>query len=234
MAVGNILENLEKTIGYEFKDKLLLKQALTHSSYANEQKIRKNKDYERLEFLGDAVLELVTSEFLFHDNPLMPEGKLTKMRSSLVCEPSLAGCAKEISLGNYLLLGKGEEATGGRFRESIISDVMEALIGALYLDGGFLAAKTFIHHFILRDYKNRILFYDSKTVLQEMIQTKPGQTLSYDLIEEKGPDHNKEFVVQALLNGTIIGLGIGKTKKAAEQQAAYQAILSLSNTQVKE
>ena len=234
MAVGNILENLEKTIGYEFKDKLLLKQALTHSSYANEQKIRKNKDYERLEFLGDAVLELVTSEFLFHDNPLMPEGKLTKMRSSLVCEPSLAGCAKEISLGNYLLLGKGEEATGGRFRESIISDVMEALIGALYLDGGFLAAKTFIHHFILRDYKNRILFYDSKTVLQEMIQTKPGQTLSYDLIEEKGPDHNKEFVVQALLNGTIIGLGIGKTKKAAEQKAAYQAILSLSDTQVKE
>ena len=227
MAIGNFLENLEKTIGYNFKDKMLLKQALTHSSYANEQKIRKNKDYERLEFLGDAVLELVTSEFLFHDNPQMPEGKLTKMRSSLVCEPSLAGCAKEIHLGDYLLLGKGEEATGGRFRESIISDVMEALIGALYLDGGFSSAKDFIHCFILKDYKNRILFYDSKTVLQEMIQTKPHQNLVYDLLEEKGPDHNKEFVVQAVLNGQKIGYGVGKTKKAAEQQAAYEAILSI-------
>ena len=227
MAIGNFLENLEKTIGYNFKDKMLLKQALTHSSYANEQKIRKNKDYERLEFLGDAVLELVTSEFLFHDNPQMPEGKLTKMRSSLVCEPSLAGCAKEINLGDYLFLGKGEEATGGRFRESIISDVMEALIGALYLDGGFSSAKDFIHCFILKDYKNRILFYDSKTVLQEMIQTKPHQNLVYDLLEEKGPDHNKEFVVQAVLNGQKIGYGVGKTKKAAEQQAAYEAILSI-------
>lgn len=227
MATGNFLEDLEKTIGYSFKDKMLLKQALTHSSYANEQKIRKNKDYERLEFLGDAVLELVTSEFLFHDNPQMPEGKLTKMRSSLVCEPSLAGCAKEIELGTYLLLGKGEEATGGRFRESIISDVMEALIGALYLDGGFLCAKDFIHTFVLKDYKNRILFYDSKTVLQEMIQTKPHQNLVYDLLEEKGPDHNKEFIVQAVLNGEKVGYGVGKTKKAAEQQAAYQAILSL-------
>ena len=227
MAIGNFLENLEKTIGYNFKDKMLLKQALTHSSYANEQKIRKNKDYERLEFLGDAVLELVTSEFLFHDNPQMPEVKLTKMRSSLVCEPSFAGCAKEINLGDYLFLGKGEEATGGRFRESIISDVMEALIGALYLDGGFSSAKDFIHCFILKDYKNRILFYDSKTVLQEMIQTKPHQNLVYDLLEEKGPDHNKEFVVQAVLNGQKIGYGVGKTKKAAEQQAAYEAILSI-------
>ena len=225
MATGNYLENLEKTIGYCFKDKLLLKQALTHSSYANEQKIRKNKDYERLEFLGDAVLELVTSEFLFHENPQMPEGKLTKMRSSLVCEPSLAACAKVIQLGDYLLLGKGEEATGGRFRESIISDVMEALIGALYLDGGIFTAKEFIYSFVLKDYKNRILFYDSKTVLQEMIQTKPNQILVYDLLEEKGPDHNKEFVVQAVLNGNKVGYGVGKTKKAAEQQAAYEAIL---------
>ena len=204
MATGNYLENLETTIGYSFKDKLLLKQALTHSSYANEQKIRKNKDYERLEFLGDAVLELVTSEFLFHENSQMPEGKLTKMRSSLVCEPSLAACAKVIGLGDFLFLGKGEEATGGRFRESIISDVMEALIGALYLDGGILTAKEFIYSFVLKDYQNRILFYDSKTVLQEMIQTKPNQNLVYDLLEEKGPDHDKEFVVQALLNGNKI------------------------------
>ena len=227
MAVMVNLEKLEETIGYFFKDKGLLKQALTHSSYANEQKIRKNKDYERLEFLGDAVLELMSSEFLFHENPDLPEGKLTKMRSSLVCEPSLAQCAKEIALGDYLLLGRGEEATGGRYRESITSDVMEALIGAIYLDGGFREAGKFIHRFILADYKNRVLFYDSKTVLQELIQTKPNQVLQYELIEEKGPDHEKEFVVHALLNNKKVGFGIGKTKKAAEQQAAYEAILYL-------
>lgn len=229
MAGGSILAKLEDRIGYHFQNKLLLKQALTHSSYANEQKIRKNKDYERLEFLGDAVLELISSEFLFHDNQDMSEGKLTKMRSSLVCEPSLAYCAREIELGSYMLLGKGEEATGGRLRESIISDVMEALIGALYLDGGLDCAKSFIYQFVLKDYKNRILFYDSKTVLQEMIQTKPNQNLSYELIEEKGPDHNKEFVVQAKLNGDKVGFGTGKTKKAAEQQAAYEAILLLKS-----
>ena len=229
MASGSILSKLEERIGYHFKDKSLLKQALTHSSYANEQKIRKNKDYERLEFLGDAVLELISSEFLFHENQDMSEGKLTKMRSSLVCEPSLAYCAKEIDLGSFMLLGKGEEATGGRLRESIISDVMEALIGALYLDGGFEIAKAFIYQFVLKDYKNRILFYDSKTVLQEMIQTKPNQNLLYELIEEKGPDHNKEFVVRAMLNGSKIGFGVGKTKKAAEQQAAYEAILFIKS-----
>ena len=229
METGKNFEKLETKIGYSFKDKLLLKQALTHSSYANEQKIRKNKDYERLEFLGDAVLELVTSEFLFNENSQMPEGKLTKMRSSLVCEPSLAACAREIDLGEYLLLGKGEEATGGRFRESIISDVMEALIGALYLDGGISCAREFIYRYVLKDYNNRILFYDSKTVLQEMIQTKPNQILTYDLLEEKGPDHNKEFLVQALLNGRRIGYGVGKTKKAAEQQAAYEAIFVVRN-----
>ena len=229
MANGSMLAKLEERIEYHFKDKSLLKQALTHSSYANEQKIRKNKDYERLEFLGDAVLELISSEFLFHENQDMPEGKLTKMRSSLVCEPSLAYCAKEIELGSFMLLGKGEEATGGRLRESIISDVMEALIGALYLDGGFETAKSFIYQFVLKDYKNRILFYDSKTVLQEMIQTKPNQNLVYELIEEKGPDHDKEFVVRAMLNGSKVGFGVGKTKKSAEQQAAYEAILFIKS-----
>ena len=229
MANGSMLAKLEERIEYHFKDKSLLKQALTHSSYANEQKIRKNKDYERLEFLGDAVLELISSEFLFHENQDMPEGKLTKMRSSLVCEPSLAYCAKEIELGSFMLLGKGEEATGGRLRESIISDVMEALIGALYLDGGFETVKSFIYQFVLKDYKNRILFYDSKTVLQEMIQTKPNQNLVYELIEEKGPDHDKEFVVRAMLNGSKVGFGIGKTKKSAEQQAAYEAILFIKS-----
>ena len=227
MASGYAREELENRIGYVFENKALLKQALTHSSYANEQKIRKNGDYERLEFLGDAVLELMTSEYLFEANPDMPEGKLTKLRSSVVCEPALAQCAKDIDLGSFMLLGKGEEATGGRFRESIISDVMEALIGAIYLDGGYKAAHKFVNKFVLQDIDNRILFYDSKTVLQEMIQTKPNQKLVYELIEEKGPDHDKEFSVEAVLNGKKVGAGQGKTKKAAEQKAAYEAILLL-------
>ena len=230
MATGHALEGLEKKIGYVFHQKALLIQALTHSSFANEQKIRKNGDYERLEFLGDAVLELISSEFLFKEHPDMTEGKLTKLRSSLVCEPALAQCAKEIDLGSYMLLGKGEEATGGRYRESITSDVMEALIGALYLDGGYEIARDFIYKYILSDIENRILFYDSKTVLQEIIQTKPNQKLVYELVDEIGPDHNKEFVVEALLNGMKIGFGQGKTKKAAEQQAAYEAILAIRKT----
>lgn len=221
------LEELEKKIGYRFRDKTLLKQALTHSSYANEQKINKLKDYERLEFLGDAVLELVSSEFLFHENPQMPEGKLTKLRSSMVCEPSLAYCARDLLLGEYMLLGRGEESTGGRHRDSITSDAMEAVIGALYLDGGMTAAHDFIHKFVLSDLENKILFYDSKTVLQELIQTESGSRFSYELKGEAGPDHNKEFLVDAVLNGRVIGSGRGRTKKAAEQQAAYQAILYL-------
>lgn len=230
MATGHALDKLEKKIEYSFLNKALLKQALTHSSYANEQKIRKNGDYERLEFLGDAVLEMISSEFLFKENPQMPEGKLTKLRSSLVCEPALAQCAKEIDLGSYLLLGKGEESTGGRFRESITSDVMEALIGALYLDGGYMTARNFIYKYILSDIENRILFYDSKTVLQEIIQTKPNQKLVYELIDEIGPDHDKKFVVEAILNNEKVGYGEGKTKKAAEQKAAYEAILAIRKT----
>lgn len=227
MAGQYTMEELEKKIGYQFRDKRLLKQALTHSSYANEQKINKLKDYERLEFLGDAVLELVSSDFLFHENPQMPEGKLTKLRSSMVCEPALAYCAKDLELGKYMLLGKGEEATGGRQRDSITSDAMEAVIGALYLDGGFGAAHDFIHRFVLSDLENKILFYDSKTVLQEMIQTDNASQFGYELKGETGPDHNKEFLVDAVLNGKIIGKGKGRTKKAAEQQAAYEAILHL-------
>lgn len=221
------IEKLENRIGYQFKDRALLRQALTHSSYANEQKINKLKDYERLEFLGDAVLELVSSDFLFHENPQMPEGKLTKLRSSMVCEPALAYCARDLELGEYMLLGKGEEATGGRGRDSITSDAMEAVIGALYLDGGFEAAHDFIHRFVLSDLENKILFYDSKTVLQEMIQTDSTSQFQYELKGEEGPDHNKEFLVDALLNGKVIGSGRGRTKKAAEQQAAYEAILYL-------
>ena len=227
MAGEYTIDGLEKKIGYRFKDKSLLKQALTHSSYANEQRINKLKDYERLEFLGDAVLELISSDFLFHENPQMPEGKLTKLRSSMVCEPALAYCARDLELGQYMLLGKGEEATGGRMRDSITSDGMEAVIGALYLDGGFSAAHDFIHRFVLSDLENKILFYDSKTVLQELLQAEGGGDFSYVLNGAEGPDHDKAFWVEATLNGETIGSGKGRTKKAAEQQAAYEAILKL-------
>ncbi len=221
------LERLEERIGYCYKKKELLQQALTHSSFANEQKINKSKDYERLEFLGDAVLELVSSEFLFHTNPDMPEGKLTRLRASMVCEPALAFCARDLELHEYIRLGKGEEMTGGRHRDSIISDVMEAVIGSLYLDGGFEAAHDFIHRFILSDLEDKILFYDAKTVLQEMIQETPQGSLNYRLIKEEGPDHDKSFMVEACINGRPVSRGEGRTKKAAEQQAAYEAILML-------
>lgn len=221
------LERLEEKIGYCYKKKELLQQALTHSSFANEQKINKSRDYERLEFLGDAVLELVSSEFLFHSNPDMSEGKLTRLRASMVCEPSLAYCARDLELHEYIRLGKGEEMTGGRHRDSIISDVMEAVIGSLYLDGGFQAAHDFIHRFILTDLEDKILFYDAKTVLQEMIQETPQGSLNYRLIKEEGPDHDKVFVVEAYINGKPVSQGQGRTKKAAEQQAAYEAILML-------
>lgn len=221
------LEELEKRIGYVFHNKKLLTQSLTHSSFANEKKIRRGEDYERLEFLGDAVLELVSSEFLYHSEPALPEGKMTKMRSSMVCEPALAYCARDLELGQFIFLGKGEEATGGRKRDSITSDVMEALIGAMYLDGGMKPAKAFIHRYILSDLEDKILFYDSKTVLQEMVQTKTGQVLVYELLGESGPDHDKTFEVQAVLNGTGYGKGSGRTKKAAEQKAAYETIKML-------
>lgn len=227
MLDGYTLEELERRIGYQFKDLSLLKRAITHSSYTNEQKINKSGDYERLEFLGDAVLELVSSSFLFHEYEDMPEGKLTKLRSSMVCEPALAYCARELEIGKFLLLGRGEDATGGRNRESITSDVMEAITGAIYLDGGFDKASEFIHKFILSDLENKKLFYDAKSVLQEIIQSKNEGELHYELIGEEGPEHDKVFSVNAMLSESIIGTGKGHTKKAAEQQAAYEAILKL-------
>lgn len=225
--MNEVLDELQSKIGYRFKNRDLLKQALTHSSFANEQKINKLKNYERLEFLGDAVLELVSSEFLFKENPQMPEGQLTKLRASMVCEPALAYCAKDIDLGSYMLLGKGEETTGGRYRSSITSDVMEAIIGAIFLDGGIEEAKKYIYRFILSDLENKILFLDSKTILQEEIQKKKDAQLRYELVSENGPDHNKEFAVEAYLNDVLIGSGSGRTKKAAEQQAAYEALLKM-------
>lgn len=218
---------LEKRIGYCFKEKRLLRQAMTHSSFANEHNIDKLKCNERLEFLGDAVLEVVSSDFLYHRYQEKPEGELTKIRASVVCEPTLAFCASEIELGSYLMLGRGEENTGGRNRNSVVSDAMEALIGAIYLDGGFANAKEFVHQFVLNDLEHKQLFYDSKTILQEFVQGNYEEALSYRLLEESGPDHNKNFTVEARIGDRAIGSGSGRTKKAAEQEAAYQALLLL-------
>ena len=219
---------LQSVIGYQFKEEGLLTQALTHSSYANEKHMKKGSDNERLEFLGDAVLEIVSSEFLFQKYPDLPEGELTKLRASLVCEPTLAFCTEPLHLGDYLLLGKGEDMTGGRTRKSILSDALEAVIGAIYLDGGFASAKEFISKYILTDTEHKQLFYDSKTILQELIQGRHEQ-LSYELIEESGPDHDKQFTVAVLVDGERVSVGEGHTKKAAEQQAAYQALLLYRN-----
>lgn len=222
-----LLEEFEQIINYHFTNKQLLQEALTHSSYANEMKINKKKDYERLEFLGDAVLELVSSEFLYREHQEKKEGVLTRMRASIVCEPSLAFCAKDMQLERFILLGKGEEATGGRKRDSIISDVMEAVIGAIYLDGGMEAAKNHIHKFILSDLEHKILFYDAKTILQELVQKGKLGTLQYELLEECGPEHDKVFRVSVNLDDKVLGNGEGHSKKNAEQQAAYQALLAL-------
>ncbi len=227
MREGYDLNMLEKRIGYTFRDKELLKQALTHSSFINEQKINKTRDYERLEFLGDAVLELVSSEFLFRTHRSLPEGELTKMRASMVCEPALAFCAREIELGEFIRLGRGEELTGGRYRESITSDVMEAVIGAIYLDGGMEPARNHINRFILSDLENKQLFYDSKSNLQELAQGTLKKEIRYELLEESGPEHNKTFVVEVFMGEKSLGKGLGRTKKAAEQQAAYEALLFL-------
>lgn len=221
------IEEVEEKIQYVFQDKQLLVQALTHSSYANEKRIRKKGDNERLEFLGDAVLELISSEFLFHSYQKNSEGELTKLRASLVCEPALAHCAREIGLDRYLMLGRGEEATGGRKRDSIVSDALEAVIGAIYLDGGFTNAKEFVLRTVLSDVENQRFFYDSKTILQEMLQAKGENDLCYEILSEEGPDHDKCFTAAAKLHGQIIGKGEGRTKKAAQQKAAYKAIMAL-------
>ena len=227
------LKELEKKIGYTFQDLEILKQAMMHSSYINEKHLPKYKCNERLEFLGDAVLELVSSEFLFYEDQTRPEGELTKARASMVCEPALAFCAREIDLGQYLLLGKGEDATGGRKRESVTSDAMEALIGAIYIDGGFANAKEFIKRFILNDLENKKLFFDSKTILQEIVQEHFKEEISYRMIGEEGPDHDKSFHAAVLIGEKEYGTGTGRTKKAAEQEAAYQSILRLHKENIK-
>ena len=224
-----IQREFEEKIGYCFQRKRLLSQALTHSSYANERHLGKMADNERLEFLGDAVLEIVTSDFLYFKYPKYPEGELTRLRASIVCEPTLAFCTRDLELGRYLLLGKGEDMTGGRERDSILSDAMEAVIGAIYLDGGFASAKELVTRVVLNDIEHKQLFYDSKTILQELVQGNYGGDLVYRVLSEEGPDHNKKFLVEAQIAGVPYGQGRGRTKKSAEQEAAYATLLQLDH-----
>lgn len=221
------LNELEEKINYQFQDKGLMERAMMHRSYTNEKHFEKRNSNERLEFLGDAVLELISSEHLFFEKPAMLEGQLTKIRASLVCEPALAACAREIELGTFLRLGKGEEASGGRSRESLVSDALEALIGAIYVDGGFANAKEFVLNYVLKDVEDKQLFFDSKTILQEKVQGELGKKVEYRLVKEEGPDHQKVFVSEVLVGGEPLSSGQGKSKKAAEQEAAHHAMIKL-------
>lgn len=219
------IAGIEKAIDYSFKNKKLLIEALSHSSYANENK-RNRKSNERLEFLGDSVLSIVVSQYLFEHFSHFPEGDLTKIRASLVCEKSLHIFAKEIDLGEHLLLGKGEENTGGRERASILADAFEALIAAIFLDGGLEAARTHILRFIPQDLNSsrNAVFNDYKTILQEVIQQNPEEKVEYVMVDQTGPDHNKAFTVNVCLNTNVIGVGTGRSKKEAEQMAAREAL----------
>lgn len=219
-------KDFQEKIGYNFKNVKLLEEALTHSSYANEHKAEHIKYNERLEFLGDAVLSIVVSDYIFKNCPDLPEGELTKLRASLVCEKSLFEFAKNIQLGKYLILSKGERHNGGADRPSILSDAFEALIAAIYIDGGIEPVSKHILNFIIPAIKNsrKKNVNDYKTALQEIIQKNPGELLEYVLVAESGPDHNKHFVVEVHLNSNVIGKGGGKSKKEAEQQAARQAL----------
>lgn len=222
------MQKLEQAIGYTFHDPRLPEQALSHSSYANEVLKDGLQSYERLEFLGDSILGFVTADYLYRTFGQLHEGELTKLRAELVCENSLAAAATALRLGDYLRLGKGEEAGGGRTRTSIIADSVESLIAAIYLDGGFAAAKEFIYRFVLVDAKSRVKQNaDYKTMLQELVQRKKNQILAYHLLAESGPDHDKTFSVSVTLNGETVGTGTGTSKKRAEQEAAEQAILKL-------
>ena len=212
----------ENKIGYSFKDKTLLELALTHSSYANENRLKKNN--ERFEFLGDSVLGFVTAEYLFSEYKNRPEGEMTKLRAAVVCEKSLFKFADQIELGKYIMLGKGEEQTGGRNRPSVVSDAFEAVVAAIYLDGGMDAAKEYILKFIKDAVKKEVGFKDNKSLLQEKIQRDKNNVLVYEEVGEEGPDHDKTFVFQVKLNGEVVGLGKGKSKKEAEQNAAGIAL----------
>ena len=219
------MDALEEKLDYKFKNINLLKNSLTHSSYANEVRSGFSSN-ERLEFLGDSVLSLIVSEYIYKHFPNLPEGELTKLRASLVCEKSLCAFSRELGLGAFLKLGNGEEHNGGRERDSILADAFEAVLAAIYLDGGMEAARRHAMRFVLRELKNTDdeVFKDYKTALQEIIQRNPEESVTYILTGESGPDHNKQFTVQVRLNLNVIGTGTGKSKKQAEQMAAKEAL----------
>ena len=223
-----MIKDLENAIGYRFKNISLLQNALSHSSYANERWHDSLKSNERLEFLGDSILGMVTAEYLYRNFPDRPEGDLTRMRADMVCERALAQVADRIGLGEHLLLGHGEETGGGRRRDSILADAVESVIAACFLDGGMEPARNFINTFVLTEVPvKKLRNADYKTALQELVQQKKNQTLSYALVGESGPDHDKHFVVEVSLNGQVVGTGSGTSKKRAEQDAAKSAIAAL-------
>lgn len=219
---------LQETINYTFKNKNLLRLALTHSSYANEKGMKKTSYNERIEFLGDAVLELASSDFIYRNNPELQEGSMTMLRAKLVCEESLAMSARAIKLGDYLLLGKGEIISHGNERSSILSDAFEAVIGAIYLDGGFEKAYEFVNDHVLADYENRKYVIDSKTTLQELVQSKYGVGVTYEVVDESGPEHDKHFRVAAYIGDRKMETGDGNSKKSAAKDAAYKTIKVLN------
>lgn len=223
-----MIKDLEEAIGYRFKDIRLLQNALAHSSYANEQWHNSLLSNERLEFLGDSVLGMLVARFLYTNFPQRPEGELTRMRADMVCEKTLAGVANTLNLGKHILLGKGEELGGGRQRNSILADAVEAVLAACYLDGGMEAAEAFVGKYILVQVPaDHIHHVDYKTKLQELVQRKRDQVLGYTLVGQSGPDHDKLFLVDATLNGDVVGSGRGSSKKRAEQDAAKNAIVNL-------
>ena len=224
-----MIKELEAAIGYRFRDISLLQNALAHSSYANERWHNSLMSNERLEFLGDSVLGMVVADYLYRTFPNHPEGELTRMRADMVCERALAEVAARIGLGQHMLLGKGEEQGGGRNRDSILADAVESVIAACYLDGGMEPAVAFIHTFVLVSVPvTKLNNADYKTALQELVQQKRNQVLSYRLVGESGPDHDKHFEVELTLNGEVVGTGIGSSKKRAEQMAAKAALEKLS------
>ena len=222
------MRGLEEKLGYRFRDRSLLEHAMTHSSYANEHRGQGLTSNERLEFLGDSVLGVVVADYLFHEHPDMPEGELTRTRAALVCEGSLHEVAKSLTLGRYLRLGRGEDAGGGRTRPSILADATEAMLAAVYLDGGMEAVRPIIQTLILNKEREKAVDRDYKTALQELIQRTPGSVVSYRLVRESGPDHCRSFEMEASVDGKVVGMGAGRTKKEAEQMAARTALEKLN------
>ena len=221
------LQELEQHLDYTFHDLRLLRAALYHSSYANEHRAQSVSSNERLEFLGDAVLGFVSADYLYRKHPDLPEGELTRIRAALVCEDSLHEVAQRLHLGDFLMLGKGEESGGGRHRPSILADAVEAVLAAVYLDGGIDEARALVHRILLEKEPEQVVESrrrDCKTELQELVQRKPNQELRYELVSESGPDHAKVFTVAVMLNGQVVGLGSGHSKKEAEQSAARTAL----------